>query len=73
MTAFIIVALIVAGICWALVRAGSDHTAVKAEKARAEALQARVEVDRAVTNAASGGAADLAALARASGLQRPGE
>ena len=52
-------------------RLGAEQSALDASRAKIKALQTRVEIDHAVEQAAAGGASDLAALARSSGLQRP--
>ena len=76
MTFALIIAAIAGFVVWLVVvskKAGADHAALATAEATTKALLTRVEVDHALEQAAAGGASDLAALARSSGLVRPGD
>ena len=77
MTGILILLATVAGVivlAWTKGKqAGADHAALATAEATTKALLTRVEVDHALEQAAAGGASDLAALARSSGLVRPGD
>lgn len=72
-----IILIAATGFGLAMFNKGADKSALAAaeklaaaEHAKSGALQKRVEIDHEIEQAMAGGAADLAALARAAGLQR---